>query len=226
MLTAWEAAHGHDVRTKCYPEYGCLVIEPALRRIVDSLAETVDQYRDQLAAIHRLRDQWATNTNVAEWDPLVELTAVLETDPVDGPEIVIPHVLTVEGPLAYPGAKDGFYRAYCSCKRYYSDFCATAQSAVNAGAQHVDAVTPIARIMAILNRDRGPNWPLDERAAYEASGHLSHSKQQQTLTRYRAQKIAALVLHDAATYLHDDASVAQLNALADRYKEDPYERGH
>lgn len=23
----WERAHGHDVRTKCYAEYGCLVIE-------------------------------------------------------------------------------------------------------------------------------------------------------------------------------------------------------
>ncbi len=26
-VIAWEAAHGHDVRLKCYAEYGCLVIE-------------------------------------------------------------------------------------------------------------------------------------------------------------------------------------------------------
>jgi hypothetical protein len=26
-LTAWEQAHGHDARIKCYPEYGCQVIE-------------------------------------------------------------------------------------------------------------------------------------------------------------------------------------------------------
>jgi hypothetical protein len=29
-VRAWETAHGHDVRGRCYPEYGCLVIEPAL----------------------------------------------------------------------------------------------------------------------------------------------------------------------------------------------------
>lgn len=28
-LAAWEAAHGHDARTKCYAEYGCrLYVDP------------------------------------------------------------------------------------------------------------------------------------------------------------------------------------------------------
>jgi len=30
-LAAWEAAHGHDVRLKCYPEFGCRLAD------VDSL---------------------------------------------------------------------------------------------------------------------------------------------------------------------------------------------
>lgn len=26
----WEEAHGHDIRTKCYPEFGCeLLVDPA-----------------------------------------------------------------------------------------------------------------------------------------------------------------------------------------------------
>lgn len=28
-LVAWEAAHGHDVRLKCYAEFGCLVLSAA-----------------------------------------------------------------------------------------------------------------------------------------------------------------------------------------------------
>lgn len=26
-LAAWESAHGHDARLKCYPEYGCQAID-------------------------------------------------------------------------------------------------------------------------------------------------------------------------------------------------------
>ena len=42
-LKAWENAHNHDARTKCYAEYGCQVLEvPAARRIlalVDAIRE-------------------------------------------------------------------------------------------------------------------------------------------------------------------------------------------
>lgn len=40
-LIAWESAHGHDVRTKCYPEYGCQAIGYAL----DAVEEIVEQAR-------------------------------------------------------------------------------------------------------------------------------------------------------------------------------------
>lgn len=34
-VVAWEAAHGHDPRLKCYPEFGCQVIEvPGAKRII------------------------------------------------------------------------------------------------------------------------------------------------------------------------------------------------
>jgi hypothetical protein len=36
-LSAWMRAHGHDVRLKCYPEFGCQVIEPALERRIAKL---------------------------------------------------------------------------------------------------------------------------------------------------------------------------------------------
>lgn len=32
-LDAWEAAHGHDVRLKCYVEFGCLLIEAEVDRL-------------------------------------------------------------------------------------------------------------------------------------------------------------------------------------------------
>jgi hypothetical protein len=31
-LIAWEKAHGHDVRLKCYPELGCVLVEVELER--------------------------------------------------------------------------------------------------------------------------------------------------------------------------------------------------
>ena len=37
-VSAWEAAHGHDVRLKCYPEFGCYLawnrLEEAARVVV------------------------------------------------------------------------------------------------------------------------------------------------------------------------------------------------
>ena len=44
-LERWEAAHGHDVRLKCYPEYGCLVIEKDLERKLDAALAKLDAVR-------------------------------------------------------------------------------------------------------------------------------------------------------------------------------------
>ena len=37
-LQAWEAAHGHDVRMKCYPEFGCQAIQAALDAVEELVA--------------------------------------------------------------------------------------------------------------------------------------------------------------------------------------------
>jgi hypothetical protein len=44
-LDAWEVAHGHDVRLKCYVEFGCQVIEPALERRIEELEAERDKWR-------------------------------------------------------------------------------------------------------------------------------------------------------------------------------------
>lgn len=54
-VKAWEAAHGHDVRLKCYVEYGCQVIEPTLERKVEALT----------AELQQVRSAWQVQT--AEW---------------------------------------------------------------------------------------------------------------------------------------------------------------
>lgn len=41
-LAAWEAAHGHDVRIKCYVEFGCQVIEPYYERQIEALTMKLD----------------------------------------------------------------------------------------------------------------------------------------------------------------------------------------
>jgi len=54
-LAAWEAAHGHDVRLKCYVEFGCQVIEPALERQVETLRaenERLETFVKAMAADH------------------------------------------------------------------------------------------------------------------------------------------------------------------------------
>lgn len=57
-LVAWERAHGHDVRLKCYPEFGCLVIEEALERKLDRIRAAAHSwpppYRE---AIFRMIDE-------------------------------------------------------------------------------------------------------------------------------------------------------------------------
>lgn len=44
-LAAWEEAHGHDARLKCYPEYGCLVIEQQYERRIALLQRAVARAR-------------------------------------------------------------------------------------------------------------------------------------------------------------------------------------
>jgi hypothetical protein len=34
-VMAWEQAHGHDVRLKCYPEFGCQVVEEQRERLIE-----------------------------------------------------------------------------------------------------------------------------------------------------------------------------------------------
>lgn len=51
-LRAWEAAHGHDIRLKCYVEHGCQVIESALEARIDSLQADLDTARARIAAAH------------------------------------------------------------------------------------------------------------------------------------------------------------------------------
>ena len=44
-LIAWEKAHGHDVRLKCYVEYGCQVIESTLERQLAAMTVERDEAR-------------------------------------------------------------------------------------------------------------------------------------------------------------------------------------
>ena len=48
-LKAWEEAHGHDVRVKCYPEYGCRAIEVERDALLDEnerLREAIHSHRE------------------------------------------------------------------------------------------------------------------------------------------------------------------------------------
>ena len=62
-VIAWEQAHGHDVRLKCYPELGCQLvevraerIEAAARAVVDMLdSRPVGLDEGDLALVARLR---------------------------------------------------------------------------------------------------------------------------------------------------------------------------
>jgi hypothetical protein len=43
QVPAWEAAHGHDLRLNCYPEYGCQVVAAEL---ANGLLELLDDLDD------------------------------------------------------------------------------------------------------------------------------------------------------------------------------------
>ena len=52
-LVNWEAAHGHDVRMKCYVEYGC----QAIQYEADALADEVARLRSVVAGVEALADR-------------------------------------------------------------------------------------------------------------------------------------------------------------------------
>ena len=41
-VIAWEKAHGHDIRLKCYPEFGCQVLEAQRERLEEAARAFVD----------------------------------------------------------------------------------------------------------------------------------------------------------------------------------------
>ena len=50
-LEAWEQAHGHDVRVKCYPEYGCQAIDYELAAVKDELDAARTAHRAAVRAL-------------------------------------------------------------------------------------------------------------------------------------------------------------------------------
>jgi len=51
QVIAWEAAHGHDVRLKCYPEFGCQPLEAARERLEEAADALVREgCREELGA--------------------------------------------------------------------------------------------------------------------------------------------------------------------------------
>src|SRR3954469_2172352 len=75
-LKAWEAAHGHDVRVKCYVEFGCQVIEESLEREIDRL-ESQNQALQERAATFKA---WADDYKTQRDDALVALALIQATD--------------------------------------------------------------------------------------------------------------------------------------------------
>jgi ElaB/YqjD/DUF883 family membrane-anchored ribosome-binding protein len=55
-MVAWEQAHGHDVRLKCYVEFGCQVIEPTLERRIDRLVAERKEHAEQTKAWVKVTD--------------------------------------------------------------------------------------------------------------------------------------------------------------------------
>lgn len=48
-LKAWEAAHGHDVRLKCYPEFGCQLLhgEEEFQELLGACQELIGVFRSE-----------------------------------------------------------------------------------------------------------------------------------------------------------------------------------
>ena len=69
-LIAWEKAHGHDVRSKCYSEFGCLVL-PDYEAMYDRLREAAQRVCTVAAGLQRLLP-------IALDEPLTELADMME----------------------------------------------------------------------------------------------------------------------------------------------------
>lgn len=55
-LQAWEFAHGHDVRLKCLPEFGCQVIESNLERRAEAAERALADIRELHKPIEPFED--------------------------------------------------------------------------------------------------------------------------------------------------------------------------
>jgi hypothetical protein len=81
-LEAWEFAHGHDVRLKCYVEFGCQVIEPTLERriaILEAERDRLIQALEQIAnfsASYRSREDYANIVRDFAREALTKTTEV------------------------------------------------------------------------------------------------------------------------------------------------------
>ena len=65
-LIAWEKAHGHDVRSKCYPEFGCQVL-PDYEARFEELSKAV---REVLARTERNTDVRFRSVRLSDLDAL------------------------------------------------------------------------------------------------------------------------------------------------------------
>lgn len=88
-VNAWEERHGHDVRLKCYPEFGCAAIEAyaadLVLRLSAALAST-DARPDALAHMRWLADARAmySGPEVAAEAHAVRLVAAIIAGETDG----------------------------------------------------------------------------------------------------------------------------------------------
>lgn len=52
-VIAWEEAHGHDVRLKCYSEFGCQVLQASAERYLRDRAESFWRDSEKLAGMEQ-----------------------------------------------------------------------------------------------------------------------------------------------------------------------------
>ena len=81
MVVAWEAAHGHDVRTKCYAEYGCQLLEVEGAENILALLDLLDEKDGVIKMLHASREQSYENVErvLADWRTLREHVLDIDT---------------------------------------------------------------------------------------------------------------------------------------------------